>query len=113
MHDALALRGVNPLFLSTCFTFEPKWRIKSVLEMPDPGEDHHHPVLIRRGDQFFVLHRSAGLDYRRDAHFCCLIHVIAEWEEGVGGECGTLDRKRETLGPHRGDADGIDAVHLA
>src|SRR5512143_4328880 len=55
-------------------------------ELSLAGEHHCHPALIGGGDDLGVAHRSPGLHDRSDARGGCLIHSVAEWEEGVGAE---------------------------
>src|SRR5208282_3830337 len=52
-------------------------------EMPHAGEDHGEIMLVRRGDDFGVAHRAAGLDQGRDAQGRGRVDAIAERKECV------------------------------
>ena len=84
-----------------------------MFEVPVTGKYHRNAVFVGRGDRFVVLYRASGLDYRRDAELCGFVDVVAEREERVGGECGTVYGQIKAFGTHCGDADGVDSVHLA
>ena len=84
-----------------------------MFEVSVTGKDHRNAVFVGRFDRFIVLYRAARLDYRRDAELCGFVDVVAEREERVGGECGTVYGQIKAFGTHCGDADAVDAVHLA
>ena len=82
----------------------------SVPEMPVPGEDHDHAVLVAGIDGLLIPHRAAGLDDGTNPELLRLVHAVAEGKESIGSQHGAL-APLARLFP--GDTRGVDAAHLA
>ena len=63
-------------------------------KMPHAGEQHREAVLVAGGDGLGVAHRSARLGDGGNARFGGRVDVVAEREEGVGGEDANRGRGR-------------------
>src|SRR5262245_2477156 len=77
--------------------------------MAPAGQYHRHAVLVARRERLVVTLRSAGLDDRGDARRGRGVGSIAEREEGVRGEHGTVGTLTR-LGD--GDPNRIEPAHL-
>ena len=60
-------------------------------KMPHAGEDHGQAVLVAGGDGFGIADRAARLDDSADAGAGRFVHVVAKWEERIGGEHAARD----------------------
>src|SRR5438105_15592274 len=58
---------------------------RSVSEMAAPGEDHRHPVRLRRCQDLVVALRPPGMDHGRAARLGGDLQRVGEGEERVGG----------------------------
>ena len=66
-------------------------------EVPHPRKYHCHSMLIGRLDNLFVPDAPARLDNCRHTSLRSGIHAIAEREEGVRSQHGSLDRQLRLL----------------
>src|SRR5436853_5458944 len=78
-------------------------------EMAEPGEHHRDAVPIRRGDDFLIAYRTAGLRDAGHARLRRRFDAVREREERIGPERSAA---RLAPGALRGDANGVDAVRL-
>lgn len=78
--------------------------------MSDGGQNHRDAEFVGGGNDIGILLASAGLDHSSDASGGGGLDAVREWEEGVTGENGALGSFTGLL---KGEADGLDAVHLA
>src|SRR5438132_669975 len=81
---------------------------RSVSEVARPGEDHRHPVRLRRREDLGISLRSSRMDHGRAARLRGDLQRVGEGEERVGGEHGAL---RAVPGLPRGDPGCADASH--
>ncbi len=78
--------------------------------MADSGEDHGDAQSVGGVDDLGVADGAAGLDDGGCAGLGDGFEAVGEWEEGVGGGYGALERED---GFHGAEAGGVDAAHLA
>src|SRR5579884_2642536 len=79
-------------------------------KMSNAGEGHCQALFVARLDGIAVAHGAAGLDNRRDSRTCGFLNIVAEGEEGIGGQNRTFASL--TRFAHR-DLYRIDAAHLS
>src|SRR5829696_5881390 len=83
--------------------------ILSMLEMAHACKNHGEIVLVGGGDDFFVAHRTSGLNHRGDSMLRSFVNAVAEREERIGRKHRTGNRQ---LRSHRADLHGVNARHL-
>src|SRR5258708_30114158 len=81
----------------------------SVPEVPDAGKHHGHPKPVGSPDYLGVADRPSRLNHCRGACLGYGLQTVGEWEKGVGGRNGALERKN---GFHRAEPCGVDPAHL-
>src|SRR5574337_1246962 len=81
-------------------------------EVPHPGQDHRHPVLVRRFDDLLVAHRASRMDRGRGAGLGHHVEPVPERKEGVRGTDGPLGLETGLARPHHSDPRRVNAAHL-
>src|SRR6056297_1774369 len=67
--------------------------VKSVPEMPHPGEHHGQPGVIRSLDHLVVTHRATGLNDTGGTRRRRFHQAIGKGEEGVGRHRAALGKR--------------------
>ena len=73
-------------------------------EVAHAGKYHGHTRFVRRGDYFFIAHRTTGLDHRCDPALGSVVDAIAEGEERIRGHDRAFDLESRVFRFDRSDA---------
>merc|ERR1711964_930439 len=66
-----------------------------MMEQSQPSESHRHAILVTSCDHFVICHRATWLGNELDAQLRGMVNRVTEREEGVGGDCHSIQPLQE------------------